>query len=117
MGYPSQSSTEPKAVLVEPRGPMASDVWLRRDIVHDTADMEDGTAVDFWRYEEVHGIMGGHPSVAEVTEQFDELWEQFELASMDERELLLRALDAAEAAQAQADYTAIMTETEVGGDE
>lgn len=114
MGYPSQSSTEPKAVLVEPRGPMASDVWLRRDIVHDVADMQDGQAVDFWRYEEVHGVMGGHPSEDEVAARFDELWDAFELDELTDRAMAMRALDAAEAAQAQADYTAIMTETEVG---
>ena len=114
MGYPSQSSTEPAAVLVEPRGPMASDVWLRRDIVHDVADMQDGQAVEFWRYEEVHGVMGGHPSEDEVAARFDELWEGFEVDGLADRALAMRALDAAEAAQAQADYTAIMTGTEVG---
>lgn len=111
------SSTSLEAVLVAPRGDV-TDVWLRRNIVHDWRDDPDGTSQEFWSADEVHGTMPAGTSKEQVAEDFDVLWEVFEREGMSAqgREMstqrnLTNALSLAEHADAQAWYTGIMTDT------
>lgn len=106
----TQSATELTPVLVEPIGGGAS-VWLRKDITTVEVDIGDGLSQTMWEADEVFGHLSWVPTVAEVAEGFDELWEALEQAGKTDRELVLEALAAAERAQAQADFTAIMTDT------
>lgn len=108
----TQSATELSAVLVEPAGAGAN-VWLRKNIETREIDLGDGLSQVVWEADEASGTLGWVPTVAEVEEAFDEMWEAFELAGKTDRELVLEAMAAAERAQAQADFTAIMTDTEV----
>ncbi len=108
----TQSATELDAVLIEPVGTGAN-IWLRQNI--ETVEVEiDGGTQTMWEADEVSGTLSWVPTVAEVEEDFDEMWEAFEQNGKTDRELLLEAMAAAERAQAQADFTAIMTDTEVG---
>lgn len=107
------SATPLDAVLVVPRaGGVASDVWLRRNVAHDVIEM-DGTSQEVWEADEVHGTVAGMPAAAELEADFDSLWEAFEQAGLTDRELVMRSMEAAERAMAQADFTALMTDTEV----
>ena len=103
------STTEPARVLVECTGAMA-DVWLRDNIEQDAMEQEqgEGTATcGFYRYDEVHFVTAGTPAVEEVEADFDALWEEH----ADDRTPAEKAQDTADAAQAQADYTAALTDT------
>lgn len=106
------SATELAPWLVEPHGTGAH-VWLRRNIATFEQDLGDGATQTMWEADFVEGDLSRVPTDAEVEEDFDALWEAFEQAGMTDRELLARAMEAAERAQAQADFTALMTDTEV----
>ena len=108
----TQSATELTAVLVEPLGAGAS-VWLRKNITTTEIDLGDGLSQTMWEADEVSGTLSWLPTTQEVEDDFDEMWEAFEQAGKTDRELIMDALEAAERAQAQADFTAIMTDTEV----
>ena len=110
--YHTQSATELTAVLVEPLGAGAN-VWLRQNIQTVEIDLGDGLSQTMWEADEVSGTLSWIPTVAEVEEDFDEMWEAFEQAGKTDRELVMEAMAAAERAQAQADFTAILTDTEV----
>lgn len=96
-------------------GAPASWVWLRRDVTQDVAEeaQADGgvTSQDVWTYEELCFVADGTPTEAEVEAAFDELWADHEDDGMADAERIARAAEAATAAQAQADYTAVMTDT------
>lgn len=108
----TQSATELTSVQIEPVGPGAN-VWLRKNIQTVEIDLEDGLSQTMWEADEVSGTLSWIPTVAEVEEDFDEMWEAFEQAGKTDRELVMEAMAAAERAQAQADFTAILTDTEV----
>ena len=108
----TRSATELEAVLIEPIGAGAN-VWLRKNIVTVEVELEDGLSQTMWEADEVSGTLSWIPTVAEVEEDFDEMWEAFEQAGKTDRELVMEAMAAAERAQAQADFTAILTDTEV----
>ena len=97
---------------MEPLGAGAS-VWLRKNIETIDVDLGDGLSQTMWEADEVSGTLSWIPTVAEVEEDFDEMWEAFEQAGKTDRELVMEAMAAAERAQAQADFTAILTDTEV----
>ena len=97
---------------IEPVGPGAN-VWLRKNIQTVEIDLGDGLSQTMWEADEVSGTLSWIPTVAEVEEDFDEMWEAFEQAGKTDRELVMEAMAAAERAQAQADFTAILTDTEV----
>ena len=102
-------ATEPARVLVECTGATA-DVWLRDNIERYTMEQAQGEEIvtcDFYRYDEVHFVTAGTPTVEEVEADFDALWEEH----ADDRTPAERAQDTADAAQAQADYTAALTDT------
>lgn len=107
MSYQTISSTRPDAVMVEARpGSLAADVWLRRDIVQDTADHgEDAEcATEYWTVEELHYVADGVPTVDEVTAAFDELWAAHEDDGLTDAERMSRL------AQSIADNTAALIE-------
>lgn len=108
----TQSATELTSVQIEPVGPGAN-VWLRKNITTVEVELEDGLSQTMWEADEVSGTLSWIPTVAEVEEDFDEMWEAFEQAGKTDRELVMEAMAAAERAQAQADFTAILTDTEV----
>ncbi len=108
----TQSATELTSVQIEPVGPGAN-VWLRQNIQTVEIDLCDGLSQTMWEADEVSGTLSWIPTVAEVEEDFDEMWEAFEQAGKTDRELVMEAMAAAERAQAQADFTAILTDTEV----
>lgn len=108
----TQSATELTSVQIEPVGPGAN-VWLRKNIQTVEIDLEDGLSQTMWEADEVSGTLSWIPTVAEVEEDFDEMWEAFEQAGKTDRELMMEAMEAAERAQAQADFTAILTDTVV----
>lgn len=108
----TQSATELTSVQIEPVGPGAN-VWLRKNIQTVEIDLGDGLSQTMWEDDEVSGTLSWIPTVAEVEEDFDEMWEAFEQAGKTDRELLMDAMEAAERAQAQADFTAILTDTVV----
>ena len=97
---------------MEPLGAGAS-VWLRKNITTTEIDLGDGLSQTMWEADEVSGTLSWLPTTQEVEDDFDEMWEAFEQAGKTDRELIMDALEAAERAQAQADFTAIMTDTEV----
>ena len=97
---------------MEPLGAGAS-VWLRKNITTLEIDLGDGLSQTMWEADEVSGTLSWLPTTQEVEDDFDEMWEAFEQAGKTDRELIMDALEAAERAQAQADFTAIMTDTEV----
>ncbi len=108
----TQSATELSAVLIEPIGAGAN-IWLRKNITTVEKELEDGLSQTMWEADEVSGTLSWIPTIAEVEEDFDGLWEAFEQAGKTDRELVMEAMAAAERAQAQADFTAILTDTEV----
>lgn len=106
----SMSATEPARVQVEQRGAVC-DVWLRDNVVQDVAEAasgEDVATCDVWRYNEVHYVADGSPTAEEVEAGFDELWAAHEHDGETDAQRVERL---AETAQAQADYTAVMTGT------
>ena len=109
----TQSATELTAVLIEPMGAGAN-VWLRRNIETVQIDLGDGLSQTMWEADEVSGIVGHVPTAEEVEEGFDAMWEAFEQNGKNDRELIMEAMATAEQAAAQAWFTALLTDTEVG---
>lgn len=109
----TQSATELTAVLVEPLGAGAS-VWLRKNIETIDVDLGDGLSQTMWEADEVSGTIDWVPTAQEIEEDFDTWWETFERAQMTDSEKIQEAYDLAEQAAAQAWFTAVMTDTEVG---
>lgn len=110
---PTKSATELAPVLIDQTGPVAF-VWLRRNIETVEEPLEDGGTQTMWVAEETRGLLLGLVTVEEVEEEFDSLWEQFEEEGLSTSESIGRARAIAEHAQAQADFTAIMTDTLIG---
>lgn len=108
----TQSATELSAVLVEPLGPGAN-VWLRKNITTTEIDLGDGLSQTMWEADEVGGFVGSPITAEEVEEDFDGWWDTLERAAMTVPERIAEVYAMAERAQAQADFTAIMTDTEV----
>jgi len=109
----TQSATELSAVLVEPLGPGAN-VWLRKNITTTEIDLGDGLSQTMLEADEVGGFVGSPITAEEVEEDFDGWWDTFEQAGMTSDERIQEAYDLAEQAAAQAWFTAVMTDTEVG---
>ena len=97
----TSSATPLERVHVEAIGVNVSEVWLYDNI----REVEEDGAT-YWEADSANGIVTGVPTTEEVTVDFDLYWEQFEQASMTDRELL-------EHIQAQVWFTAVMTDTEV----
>lgn len=108
----TQSATELSAVLVEPLGPGAN-VWLRKNITTTEIDLGDGLSQTMWEADEVGGFVGSPITAEEVKEDFESWLDTFERAAMTVPERIAEVYAMAERAQAQADFTAIMTDTEV----
>ena len=108
----TQSATELTAVQIEPIGPGAN-VWLRQNITTTEIDLGDGLSQTMWDADEVGGFVGSPITAEEVEEDFDGWWDTFERAGMTVPERIAEVYAMAERAQAQADFTAIMTDTEV----
>lgn len=112
--YRTQSATELTSVQIEPIGPGAN-VWLRKNIETVEVDLGDGLSQTMWEADEVSGFFAGYvPTVEGIEEDFDAWWDTFERASMKMPERIAEAYDLAEQAAAQAWFTAVMTDTEVG---
>lgn len=109
----TQSATELSTVLVEPLGAGAN-VWLRQNITTVEIDLGDGLSQTMWEADEVSGTVDWVPTAQEIEEDFDSWWDTFERAAMTVPERIAEVYAMAERAQAQADFTAIMTDTEVG---
>ena len=109
----TQSATELSTVLVEPLGAGAN-VWLRQNITTVEIDLGDGLSQTMWEADEVSGTVGWVPTAEEIEEDFDAWWDTFERAQMTDSERIQEAYDLAEQAAAQAWFTAVMTDTEVG---
>lgn len=108
----TQSATELSTVLVEPLGAGAN-VWLRQNITTVEIDLGDGLSQQMWEADEVSGMVEWVPTAEEIEEDFEGWWDTFERASMTVPERIAEVYAMAERAQAQADFTAIMTDTEV----
>lgn len=105
----SISATQPGAVQVERLpGGAASAVWLRRNIEQLTVDDEAGGTYEQWECDELSFVVAGTPTAEDVESGFDALWEEHEHDGETDAE---RAARLAEDAQAQADYTAVLTDT------
>lgn len=101
------SATELDAVKVEQRPDGQADVWLRRNIAKETVEDEaSGEQREQWAADEVHLVKAITQDEAEAS--FDSLWDEHADDGKTESE---KALEAAQAARAQADYTAVMTDT------
>lgn len=111
--YHTASATELTPVLVEPNGSGGADVWLRTNIETREEETDDGTQT-IWEADEIHGTVGWVPTAQEVEEDLDQWIETFERAAMTVPERIEEIYAMAERAQAQADFTAILTDTEVG---
>lgn len=109
----TQSATELDAVLVEQVGPVAN-VWLRKNIETVDVGLDDGNTQTMWEADEVAGTVPASVTEQEIEDDFDFWWETFERASMTDQQRIQEAYDMAEQAAAQAWYTAVMTDTEVG---
>ena len=110
--YHTQSATELTAVLVEPLGAGAN-VWLRQNIQTVEIDLGDGLSQTMWEADEVSGMVDWVPTAEEIEADLESWWATFERASMTVPERIAEIYAMAERAQAQADFTAIMTDTEV----
>lgn len=108
----TQSATELTSVQIEPVGPGAN-VWLRKNITTVDVDLGDGLSQTMWEADEVGGMVGWVPTAEDIEGDFDGWWATFERAAMTVPERIAEVYDMAERAQAQADFTAIMTDTEV----
>lgn len=108
----TQSATELSTVLVEPLGAGAN-VWLRQNITTVEIDLGDGLSQQMWEADEVSGMVEWVPTAEEIEKDFESWWDTFERASMTVPERIAEVYAMAERAQAQADFTAIMTDTEV----
>lgn len=97
---------------MEPLGAGAN-VWLRQNITTVEIDLGDGLSQTMWEADEVSGTVGWMPTAEEIEEDFESWWDTFERASMTVPERIAEVYAMAERAQAQADFTAIMTDTEV----
>ncbi|MBR1828773.1 MAG: hypothetical protein IJ781_04595 [Atopobiaceae bacterium] len=106
----NQSATELTRVLVEPIGHGAN-VWLRQNITTVEIDLGDGLSQTMWEADEVTGFVGSAITVEEIEDDFDGWWDTFERADMTPDERIAEIYEMAERAQAQADFTAIMTDT------
>lgn len=107
MSHQTVSATKPDAVLIETRaGGTCSDVWLRKNIERDVADMgpDAGKAVEFYRADEVHFVQAGVPAVDEVVAAFAALWAAHEHDELTDAERIA-ALE-----QANADTAAALME-------
>lgn len=111
--HTTESATELSAVLIEQCGSGAN-VWLRKNIHTEERELDGDGTQTVWVADETNGYLSWVPTTQEVEEDFDEMWEAFELNGKTDRELVMQALETAERAQAQADFTAILTDTEVG---
>lgn len=109
----TQSATELTSVQIEPVGPGAN-VWLRQNIQTVEIDLGDGLSQTMWEADEVSGIVDWVPTAEEIEEDFESWWDTLERAAMTVPERIAEVYAMAERAQAQADFTAIMTDTEVG---
>lgn len=105
----TSSATPLERVHVEAIGANVSEVWLYDNI----EEVTEGEAT-YYEADTVNGIVTGNPTVEEVEADFDVYWQMFERASMTDKERIAEAYAIAERALAQADFTAIMTDTEVG---
>lgn len=76
-----------------------TDVWLRRNIIHDYRDEPDGTAQEFWSADEAHGTMPAGTTAEQVKAEFDLLWEVFEREAMDAQGQIAASIRDAMAAQ------------------
>lgn len=108
----TQSATELTSVQIEPVGPGAN-VWLRKNITTTEIDLGDGFSQMMWEADEVGGFVGSPITAEEVEEDFESWWDTLERAAMTVPERIAEVYAMAERAQAQADFTAIMTDTEV----
>ena len=108
----TQSATELSTVLVEPLGAGAN-VWLRQNITTVEIDLGDGLSQQMWEADEVSGMVEWVPTAEEIEEDFESWWDTFERASMSVAARIAEVYAMTERAQAQADFTAIMTDTEV----
>ena len=107
------SATPLDAVLVEPHGIMASDVWLRRNIAEIEVETE-GLPQTMWEADEVHGVVAGHPSVESVGADFEELWDRFEDDSKTDSERIAKLVEEnAMLADALAELSEVASETVV----
>ncbi len=71
-----------------------TDVWLRRNIVHDWHDNPDGGSQEFWSAYEVYGTMPAGTTVEQVAADFDKLWLRFDSAGLTDREYAERTAEA-----------------------
>lgn len=106
----TQSATELDAVLIEPEGPGVR-AWLRRDIAEVEVELDDGGTQTMWEADEVEGTFDRPVTAEEVEEDFDAIWDAFEREAMTMPERIDESYHLAERAAAQADFTAIMTDT------
>lgn len=108
------SATPLDAVSIENTDGPFTHVWLRRNIEKDTADNgPDGEPYEFYAAEELYFKADGTPTVAELTERFDELWAEHEDDGKTQAERM------AELSQQIADTNAAVLELGdlMGGDE
>ncbi len=89
-----------------------SEVWLRKNIeLVESESTEDMESYQYWTADETSGILPYTISFSEVEENFDELWESFNLKKMTDRQLAEKTLELTQMVQAQIDFTALMTDT------
>lgn len=100
----SLSQARPKTAEVVPHGYL-SHVWLRKDVVQDTADTgPGGSPATFWKCTELHFVTDGPITERYAEEHMDELWEAHERDGLTVEERL------AEAEQANRDNAAAILE-------
>lgn len=102
--HPTESSSVILPVECVPQPDGNTEVWLRRDITETEERDDEGLPHKKWEALEVTGLLPGTHTAEEVEEQFDEYWDELETQSI--------AIDLRlERVQAQAEFTAIMTDT------
>ena len=108
----SYSDARPNEVSVERVGKFTS-VWLRKNIVEDTADQgPDGSeSVTFWTWDEVFFSVPGNMTESEASERFDELWSAHRDDGRPAEEVAAEARAAAEKAKAAADEAKTTADT------
>ena len=116
MSYQTISATPPEAVLIEARADgMGADVWLRKNIETSTREValndSDTATATVYRYDEVHFVDYGFPTVESVRESFDELWSVHAADGMSDSARIDAAIKRLEAIKASlADTNAALLE-------
>lgn len=123
MSYQTVSATPLTPVLIEARADgLTSDIWMRKNIQKDVADngSEAGSAIEFYKADEIHFVQAGVPTLEDINAAFDELWVAHEddgLSDTERIDKIIESLSATRAALEDTNAALLEIGDIVGGEE